>query len=238
MVVLGANHSSLIMMSRQFAIEKEVELLSESLAKKEISGFQASTPRFEEHIQDGVSYVKLAGMMRDLNHGPLKHTGQKLDIATTVGYFAVMTPKGVRYTRNGHYHLSPTGEVTNSDGYPLLNEGGAPIVLEDSESVVVSQRGLVSTPDGVLGRIKVVSFKNEQEMNDDDLKGYFTTAEPETIPETYQVYQGAVEGSNVDTIKSLTRFSMLSHRWQDSHQVQKKHDELELEAPSKLAPVH
>lgn len=238
MVVSGANHSNLIMMSRQFAIEKEVELLSESLAKKEISGFQASTPRFEEHIQDGVSYVKLAGMMRDLNHGPLKHTGQKLDIATTVGYFAVMTPKGVRYTRNGHYHLSPTGEITNSDGYPLLNEGGAPIVLEDSESVVVSPSGLVSAANGVLGRIKVVSFKNEQEMNDDDLKGYFTTAEPETIPQTYQVYQGTVEGSNVDTIKSLTRFSMLSHRWQDSHQVQKKHDELELEAPSKLAPVH
>lgn len=238
MVASGVNHSSLIMMSRQFAIEKEVELLSESLAKKEVSGFQASTPRFEEHIQDGVSYVKLAGMMRDVSHGPLKHTGQKLDIAITVGYFAVMTPKGVRYTRNGHYHLSPTGEITNSDGYPLLNEGGAPIVLEDSESVVVSPSGLVSTPNGVLGRIKVVSFKKEQEMNDDDLKGYYTTSEPETIPETYQVHQGAVEGSNVDTIKSLTRFSMLSHRWQDSHQVQKKHDELELEAPSKLAPVH
>lgn len=238
MVASGANHSSLIMMSRQFAIEKEVELLSESLAKKEVSGFQASTPRFEEHIQDGVSYVKLAGMMRDVTHGPIKHTGQKLDIATTAGYFAVMTPKGVRYTRNGHYHLSTTGEVINSDGYPLLNEGGAPIVLEDAESVVISPSGVISTPNGVLGRLNVVEFENEQDMSDEDLKGYFSTTEAGRIPDHYQVYQGVVEGANVDTVKTLMRFSMLSHRWQDSHQVQKKHDELELEAPSKLAPVH
>lgn len=238
MATPGAKHSNLIMMSRQFAIEKEIELLSEALAKKEVSGFQAATPRFEEHIQDGMSYVKLAGVVRDLSHGPLKHTGQKLDLATTVGYFAVMTPQGIRYTRNGHYHLSTTGEVVNSDGYPLLNEGGAPIVLQDSESVVISPSGLISTPNGTLGRVKVVEFDNEQDMNDDDLKGYFATTEAERIPEHYHVYQGAVEGSNVDTVKSLMRFSILSHRWQDSHQVQKKHDELELEAPSKLAPVH
>lgn len=237
MATPGAKHSNLIMMSRQFAIEKEIEHLSAALAHKEVSGYQASTPRFEEHVQGGMSYVKLAGVMRDLNHGPLKHTGQPLDIATTVGYFAVMTPLGIRYTRNGHFHLSNTGEVVNTDGYSLLNEGGTPIVLQDSESVVIGSDGTVSTPNGVLGRIKVVEFANEQTMNDDDIGGYYTTTETEAIPSDYQVHQGSVEGSNVDTVKSLMRFSILSHRWQDSHQVQKKHDELEMEAPSKLAPV-
>ena len=237
MATPGAKHSNLIMMSRQFAIEKEIELLSESIAKKDVSGFQSTAPRFEEHVQGGMSYVKFVGAVRDLNHGPLTHTGQKLDVATTVGYFAVMTPQGVRYTRNGHFHLSTAGEVINTDGYPLLNEGGAPIVLEEAESVVISPDGTVSTPDGIVGRIKVVEFDNEQQMNDDDLKGYYSSTEPEIMPEHYQVYQGSLEGSNVDTVKSLMRFSILSHRWQDSHQVQKKHDDLELEAPSKLAPV-
>ncbi len=237
MATPGAKHSNLIMMSRQFAIEKEIELLSESIAKKDVSGFQSTAPRFEEHVQDGMSYVKFVGVVRDLNHGPITHTGQKLDVATTVGYFAVMTPQGVRYTRNGHFHLSTTGEVINTDGYPLLNEGGAPIVLQDSESVVIGPDGTVSTTDGIMGRIKVVEFANEQQMNDDDLKGYYSSTDPEVIPEHYQVYQGSLEGSNVNTVKSLMRFSILSHRWQDSHQVQKKQDELELEAPSKLAPA-
>jgi flagellar basal-body rod protein FlgF len=237
MAMPGAKHSNLIMMSRQFAIEKEIEHLSAALAHKEVSGYQATAPRFEEHIQGGMSYVKLAGIMRDLNHGPLKHTGQPLDIATTVGYFAVMTPLGVRYTRNGHFHLSNTGEVVNTEGYSLLNDGGTPIVLQESESVVIGADGSVSTQNGVLGRIKVVEFDNEQTMNDDDIKGYYATSEPEAIPSDFRVLQGSVEGSNVDTVKSLMRFSILSHRWQDSHQVQKKHDELEMEAPSKLAPV-
>ena len=237
MATPGAKHSNLIMMSRQFAIEKEIDLLSESLAKKDISGFQSTVPRFEEHVQDGMSYVKFAGVVRNINHGPLKHTGQNLDIATTVGYFCVMTPLGVRYTRNGHFHLSTTGEVINSDGYSLLNEGGAPIVLQDSESVVIGPDGTVSNATGILGRIKVVEFANEQAMNDDQLNGYYTTTDPEITPHKYQVYQGSLEGSNVDTVKALMRFTILSHRWQDSHQIQKKDNELELEAPGKLAPA-
>jgi flagellar basal-body rod protein FlgF len=237
MATTGAKHSNLILLSRQYAIEKEIDLLSESIAKKDVSGFQSTVPRFEEYIQGGMSYVKMAGVVRDLNHGPFIHTGQKLDISTTAGYFAVMTPQGVRYTRNGHFHLSATGEVVNTDRYLLLNEGGSTIVLEDKESVVISPNGTVSTPKGIVGRIKVVEFANEQQMNDDDLKGYYSSSEPEVIPENYQVYQGSLEGANVDPVKSMMRFSILSHRWQDSHQAQKKHDDLELEAPSKLAPV-
>ena len=120
----GAKNSSLIMMSRQLAIEKEIEYLAEAISKAEVSGFQAAKPRFEEHVQGGVSYVKFGGVVRDLSHGPITYTGQKLDLATTSGYFAVMTPKGIRYTRSGHFHLSTTGEVINTDGYSLLNAGG------------------------------------------------------------------------------------------------------------------
>ena len=116
-------------------------------------------------------------------------------------------------------------------------QGGAPIVLEDKESVVISSNGTVSTPNGIMGKIKVVEFANEQQMSDDDLKGYYSSTDPEVIPEHYQVCQGSLEGSNVDRVKSLMRFSVLSHHWQDSHHVQKKHDDLELEAPSKLAPA-
>lgn len=234
----SAKHTGLVMMSRQKAIEEEIARLAEAIAKKHVPGFQSSTPRFEEHIQGGVSFVKFAGVLRDLDHGPIKETNQKLDFALTQGYFAVITPQGIRYTRNGRCHLSSNGEIINTDGYALLNEGNAPIVLESSEDVMVSQDGTISTLNGIIGRIKVVEFNNEQDMNDDSLSGYYMTEETEVIPESYQVLQGFVEGSNVDTIKTLTRFSILSHRWQDTHQVQKRHDEMSLEAPAKLAPVN
>lgn len=237
-MVAVSKHSNLVMISSQMAIEKEINLLSEALAKKSVVGFQSSTPRFEEHVQDGVSYLKFVGVLKDLERGALTQTGQKLDVATTKGYFAVTTPKGIRYTRNGHFHLSPTREIINTDGHTLLNEGNAPIVLEDSENVLIGQDGTISTENGVVGRIKVVEFENEQKLNDDDLKGYFKSEDPEIIPKDYQVHQGYLEGSNVDAIKTLSRFSILSNRWKASHQIQKRHDDFELEAPSKLAPVN
>lgn len=234
---VGSN-ANLIMMSKQFAIEKEIDFLSEALAYKGVSGYQASKPHFEEHLQsNGTNYLKYSGKIRDISHGPVEKTGLKLDVATNKGYFAVMTPSGVRYTRNGHYHLSPTREVINADGYPLLNEGNAPIVLKDAEDVSIGYDGTISTSEGVVGRLKVVEFNDEQAMSDEEQVGYFKTSEQGKQPDEYRVMQGYAEGSNVDTILTLSRFSMLSHRWQDSHQVQKKHDEMELEAPSKLAPV-
>lgn len=237
-MVAASKHSNLVMVSSQIAMEKEINLLSEALAKKGVVGFQSSTPKFEEHVRDGVSYVKFTGVLRDMDRGALTHTGQKLDVATTKGYFAVTTPQGIRYTRNGHFHLSPTREIINTDGYALLNEGNAPIVLEDGENVTISQDGTISTENGVIGRLKVVGFANEQNLNDDDLKGYFKSDEPEVVPENYEIHQGYLEGSNVDSIKTLSRFSILANRWKASHQIQKRHDDFELEAPSKLAPVN
>lgn len=233
----ATKHANLVMLSRQHAVESEIESLSEALSNGSVSGYQSLRPRFEEHIQDDMSFVKVVGKVRNLNHGPMDETGQRLDFATTKGYFAVMTPKGVRYTRNGKFRLNQEREVVNSEGYPLLTNGNTPIVLSDPEKTVVSQDGVISTPDGTLGRIKVVEFENEQKMDDSDLRGYFTASGAEIVPSDFQVYQGFLEGSNVDRVSALMRFSILSHRWQDTHHFQKKHDEAELEAPSKLAPV-
>ncbi len=231
-------HANLVMLSRQHAVESEIEFLSEALSNSSVSGYQSSRPRFEEHIQDDMAFVKIAGKIRNLNHGPMDETGQKLDFATTKGYFAVMTPRGVRYTRNGHFRLSLDGEVVTTDGHALLKEGNTPLVLTDDESLSVSQDGFISSQGNMLGRLKVVEFADEQNMDDSDLRGYFKTSEAEIIPNNFQVYQGFLEGSNIDKVSALMRFSILSHRWQDTHHFQKRHDEAELEAPSKLAPIN
>ena len=33
------------------------------------------------------------------------------------GYFAVQTPAGMRYTRDGHFSLDQDGQLVTSDGY-------------------------------------------------------------------------------------------------------------------------
>lgn len=231
-------NAGLIMMSRQFAIEKEVSALSEALAKKGVPGFQSFRPHFEEHVKDGVSFVKFSKNIRDITRGPLEHTGQKLDIAINAGYFAVMTPEGERYTRNGHFHLNPNGEIINTDGHYLLDQGGAPIVVSNPEELIIGKDGTLSTNEGVIGKIKVVDFEDLQELKDEKMPGFYETQQQGKAPEKLTVHQGYLEGSNVDAVKSLIQFSILSHRWQDTHHFQKKQDDLELEAPAKLAPIN
>lgn len=231
-------NAGLVMMSRQFAIEKQIAALSEAISKKDVSGFQASHPHFEEQMRDGVSFTTLSENIRDVTRGDLEHTGQKLDIATTAGYFSVMTPDGVRYTRNGRFRLSTNNFIVNSNGHQLLDESGAPIIITNIESLIIGVDGSVSTEDGVVGRIQIVDFENLQELNDEKMPGFYETEQDGARPENATVHQGYFEGSNVDVVKSMVEFSLLSHRWQDSHHFQKKQDDMELDAPAKLAPVN
>ena len=47
---------------REGFLEKEIDLLSEALAHKGVSGYQASKPNFEEHLQsNGTNYLKYSG---------------------------------------------------------------------------------------------------------------------------------------------------------------------------------
>ena len=49
----------------------------------------------------------------DNSQGSLRETSNPLDLAIDGdGLFAVETPGGVRYTRNGNFRVSPAGELT------------------------------------------------------------------------------------------------------------------------------
>src|SRR5690554_2136521 len=51
--------------------------------------------------------------------GALNSTGRQLDLALQgPGFFALETPRGVRYTRDGHFGVDGEGVLVNSRGYP------------------------------------------------------------------------------------------------------------------------
>jgi flagellar basal-body rod protein FlgF len=64
----------------------------------------------------------------DLAPAPMRQTGEPLDFAIDgEGFFAVQTPQGVRYTRNGQFSANAQGQLVNAQGHPVLSQGGAPI---------------------------------------------------------------------------------------------------------------
>jgi flagellar hook-basal body protein len=69
----------------------------------------------------------------DVSAGPLKKTGNPLDVAIEgPAFFAVETPNGEEYTRKGSFIVDADGNLTTSDGFAVLvSDPGLPFcVLE------------------------------------------------------------------------------------------------------------
>ncbi|NPV53846.1 MAG: flagellar basal-body rod protein FlgF [Firmicutes bacterium] len=102
----------------------------------------------------GVGTV-IAETATNFAEGPVVETGNKLDLALVGnGFFAVATPAGERYTRNGSFCLNEQGEIATLDGYRVLGEDGRPIQVAGAIHVVgsagtVASRG--ANPGGSLG---------------------------------------------------------------------------------------
>jgi flagellar basal-body rod protein FlgF len=159
-----------------------------------------------------IAYVTQAGNNHDMSQGPLNHTGNPLDIALNGdGWLAVTTPAGTSYTRSGHFQLDTQGELVTSNGYLLQNDAGAPIVVPaNSGPVTIGGDGTVSTSQGTIGHIPVVTFDNPQLMVAEANGLYDTTEAPQPITST-PVVQGAIEDSNVQPVLAMTRLLNATH---------------------------
>src|SRR5947209_18045434 len=72
--------------------------------------------------------AEVDSVVTDLTPGPIRQTDQPLDFAVEGdGYFAVRTPQGVEYTRNGQFAVSPQETLVTALGAQVLGQNGAPV---------------------------------------------------------------------------------------------------------------
>jgi flagellar hook protein FlgE len=68
------------------------------------------------------SFVKIDGSFTDFEQGQLTPTGSPFDVAINgKGFFEVLTPQGVRYTRRGSFSFSREGELVTQNGFKVLS---------------------------------------------------------------------------------------------------------------------
>src|SRR3712207_3865628 len=88
-----------------------------------------------------LSYVIDADTPLDMSSGAIEPTGNPLHAAIRgEGFFAVQTPAGERYTRNGAFEINGQGQLVTSDGHLVLGQSG-PITIGPEET------GLSIAPD-------------------------------------------------------------------------------------------
>jgi len=75
------------------------------------------------------------------------------------GFFAVDSPSGVAYTRNGSFQLTAAGRLVNGDGYPVRSATGQPITLDPGLPVDVDANGAITQSGQVLGKLAVAGLR-------------------------------------------------------------------------------
>ena len=208
-------NTSYVALSREAALWRQMAVTANNMANANTPGFKAEQMMFTSYLAKTksdtspfgrtMSFVQDYGVLHDTREGPLTQTGDSLDIAIHgPGYYTVDTPAGPRYTRDGHFQLDSNGMVVTSSGYPLIQANGNPIVVAPGESsITVAGDGTISTENGQIGQIQVVTFPNEQELQPLGDGTYSTTQTATPLPHA-NVVQGMLEQSNVQPIAEMT----------------------------------
>lgn len=246
------DNSLLVSLSQQLAAFRSMDVIANNLANLSTPGFKRETARFEEYItqvppaegQTGaqtLSFVKDAGIMRDLSQGELTHTGAPLDFGINGnGYFSVQTPAGMRYTRDGHFSLDANGQLVTSEGYAVQGDGGPITITPDDGQINVGPDGTISSVlNGnsiQLGKLQVVDFANDSALTKQGSNLYSTTqaATPST---TASVQQGMLESSNVQPVIEITHMIDVTRAYQMTATLSNSQEDLMRQAISQLGAV-
>ncbi len=172
--------------------------------------------------------------------GTMQNTGNSLDFALEgKGFFAVETPAGVRYTRNGAFTRTAGGELVNQDGYRVLGQNG-PINLEpagQAGKVTVSEDGRIFLDLVENNTLQLFGFEDESKLRKEGANLYRPPEGTEPQPATPAVRQGVLELSNVNVISEMLNMIAGFRAYETNSKVVQTHDNLLDKAVNEVARV-
>jgi flagellar basal-body rod protein FlgF len=241
----------LIGLSRQMSLRRELDVVSNNIANINTTGFKADTAVFEEYLMPGashndfrrgdrrMSFVQDRSTWHDLSQGPIRPTGNPLDVALDgKAYMVVQTPRGERYTRNGAFQINAQGQLVTTEGYSVMGEAG-PIQFQTTDKdITISRDGTISVPDGVRGKLRLVAFTNGQRLQKDGASTFRAPEDMQPTPAEYpHVMQGAIEQSNVKAVLEMTRMIEVSRHYTQIASLLQQHGDTRRSAIERLAEV-
>jgi flagellar basal-body rod protein FlgF len=181
------------------------------------------------------SYVDSAGTYTSFAQGQLKPTGSTLDMALEgKGLFEVLTPQGVRYSRNGQFKVDTSGTLVTKDGFPVLKDGtqdpAQRRINVDGRNLTVSRNGDIYDSGNLAGRVSVVEFINPDSLQKTGSSLYTLKPNFNEVPipsvET-QVQQGFIELSNVNIVDEMTDMISASRTFETAQKAMKAFDQMD-----------
>jgi flagellar basal-body rod protein FlgG len=271
-------------LSGQIAQQRKVETIANNIANANTAGFKKDRVTFKEHLtalDKGLedvdvpredwspndfyktqgsqnAHVKVDGSYTVHEQGPLSPTSNPLDFALHgKGFFEVLTPHGVRYTRKGNFAVSKDGDLITDSGFKLLSaiQTKAPgstdetsntnpkdiserlLKLPPGSTISVSKEGDIFSKNGLVGKISVVEFNDINSLKKQGSSLYINNHDKNLKREDVQtsVNQGFIEGSNVNAVQEMSELIRAHRHFENIQKAINTYDSISGKAVNEIA---
>lgn len=207
---------------------QQIEVISHNMANISTPSFkierttaQAVAPNVEANGE--LTFAMPTAAVADLSQGPMVSTGNPLDVAFTEGvYLAVRDNGQASYVRSTTLSAMPDGTLTDDLGRPVFTEGegvGEDKVIkvpQGTKNITITADGSVEADENIVGRLRLVSFQDEQALISGGNKLFIDPGGANAMPteSAAPVMAGYQEQANFSAVKQMTDM-IAAHRTYD-----------------------
>ena len=157
----------------------------------------------------------------EFTQGTMKETGNPLDIAFAGSGFFVIENNGEEYyTRDGHFTVNSSGNLTTSEGFNVMGQGGIINVSLDGSKTgdfEISKLGEIFVNDEYIDMLKIVDFEDYRELTKEGVNLFSANDNHKPYePEMYMVLQRHLEGSNVNSVDEMVELISLQRNFEST----------------------
>lgn len=220
--------------------EQAIANLSNNLANISTSGYKKQSVSFESILQGktqtstakGINYNRIGKTFTDFSPGSVHMTENPLDVTIQgEGFFKVQGPDGILYTRRGDMAINAEGQLSTSNGLPVLDNGNAPITIPDTDisEIAVGDDGTIYIlgPQGSrseVAQLAVVDVTDKLKLKrESDTTFSLETGAVANPSENFRVIQGGLELSNVNMAEGMAKMIDNYRTFETYHKVLKSY---------------
>lgn len=237
-------------LSGNLVAQQRLDVLTNNLANVNTGGFKRDRMVFESVLgavknpSPGAGSLTDAPVMSgasfatDFTAGPLKQTGNTLDLALEGdGFFVVNTPQGRAYTRQGNFHVDSGNRLVTAEGYEVQATGG-PVTINGGK-VSIDGKGGVLVDGNQVASLAVVDFPKPYSLRKTD-GVQFISAEAESDEQPARnttVRQGFIEASNVNPLMEMAQLIESNRYYESCVKAVQSYDNMASKAANELGKL-
>ncbi|MFE1602410.1 flagellar basal-body rod protein FlgF [Methylobacterium sp. ID0610] len=202
-----------VSLSAQVALQKRLDTVANNVANMATAGYRAEETKFDtvfDQAKTGpVAFASVGDSYISRLAGPTIRTDAPLDVAVQGdAWLSVAGPAGPLYTRDGRMTMDASGQLRSVSGQPILDMGGAPILLDPQGGPpTIGRDGSIQQNGNLAGNLGVFTFDPRSRLTRGASGAIASSAPARPVQDFTKigVIQGHIEGANVNPILEMTK---------------------------------